>query len=748
MPGVAVHHGPRPAPAPGAVPGLVARSGQAQGSASPTPGVDPRAMRPTATQAVVISRPLIPVRRVTPPSSTYKNIPMAPGKRAIGEVREFKVVPDSLGRGREFIDVTKDKAGKARRSRSGPQKELSKQELIDLASGRTHLPIGGGRARKKRPTKKGARTLITTPKESKRVIRVEEAISVSDLSQRMGAKATELIRKLMKLGVTASINQSIDVTTAQLLATDYGYTVEKAGFEEAEFIQEVEDRPEDLKPRPPVVTIMGHVDHGKTSLLDAIRKSNVAEGEAGGITQHIGAYSVNTAKGPITFLDTPGHEAFTAMRARGAQVTDVAVLVVAADDGVMPQTVESINHAKAAEVPIVVAINKVDKPGTNPDRVKQMLSDHGLVPEDWGGETIMVPVSAKTKQNLEQLLENIALQAEILELRSNPSRDADGAVIEAKLEKGRGPVATVLVQDGTLRLGDAVVSGTNFGRIRAMTDFRGKPVKEVAPGYCAEIVGLSGAPSAGDEFNVVKDVKTAEEIAKNRELKERQKEAAKTAKVSIEELFARVKKPAAKELRVVLKADVQGSVEAVANALQQLSTAKVKVNILHKAVGAVTENDVNLAKASGALIVGFNSKTESKVTEVANRYGIQILTFNIIYEAVDAVRAAMEGLLDVILRERALGRAEVRNLFSVPRVGVIAGSAVLDGKVNRGAQVRVIREKKALFTGKITSLKRFKDDVKEVASGFECGIGIENFNELKVGDVLEVFDIEQIRQSL
>ncbi|WP_373046043.1 translation initiation factor IF-2 [Vulgatibacter sp.] len=721
-------------------------------------GVDPRTLRPTATQAVVISRPLIPIRRVTPPTSTFRPAPAAPGRTAIGERREVRVVPDSMGRGREFIDVTKDKAGQRRRggSRFGagpgtpgspgePGKMPSKQDLIDLARGRAHIPT---RARKRKPTKKGAKTLITTPKESKRVIRIDEAISVSDLSQRLGAKANELIRKLMKMGVMASINQMLDLETAQLLATDYDHTVEKAGYEESQFISEEEDRAEDLKPRPPVVTIMGHVDHGKTSLLDALRSANVADGEAGGITQHIGAYSVNTAKGPVTFLDTPGHEAFTAMRARGAQATDVAVLVVAADDGVMPQTIESINHAKAAEVPVVVAINKMDKPDANPDRVKQMLAEHGLVPEDWGGDTIMVPVSAKAKLNLDLLLENIALQSEVLELAANPDKPAKGIVIESKLEKGRGPVATVLVQEGTLRAGDAVVCGQQYGKLRALNDYRGKQVKETLPGFPVEIIGLSGVPTAGDEFHVVKDIKAAEEVAKNRELVERKKEMAKTSKLtSREELFASIRKSEQKELKVILKADVGGSSEAVAQALLKLSTQKVRVNIIHKAVGAVTESDVNLAKASGALIVGFNVKPESKVQDAAARLDVDVRLYSIIYEAVDDVRLAMEGMLGFLTREKTIGKVEVRQIFSTPK-GIIAGSAVTDGKIVRNAMARVFRERKQIHQGKIASLRRFKDDVREVAQGFECGLGFDGFNDLQVGDTLEVFEIEQIRQSL
>src|SRR5215467_211125 len=512
--------GPRPGvqtrsgvpPRPGARPGGSAAHG-AQGGA---PSGDPKAMRPTATQAVVISRPAVPFRRVTPSSTAHKNSPVAPGRKAIGEVREFKVVPDHLGRGREFVDVTKKKDDTQRGKKRATERDGTqvKQEMDSLLWGRVQIPVRG---KKKKPTKKGQKTQITEMAEEKKVIRLEEGISVSDLGQRMGIKTTEIIRKLMAGGTMATANQMVDADTAGIIASDYGWKVEKVGFEVEDHLPEVEERPEDERPRPPVVTVMGHVDHGKTSLLDAIRKANVAEGEAGGITQHIGAYSVATSKGDITFLDTPGHEAFTAMRARGANVTDLVILVVAADDGVMPQTIEAINHAKAAKVPIVVAINKIDLAGANPERVKKDLAAQELVPEEWGGDTIMVPVSARTKAGLDLLLENVLLQAEVLELTANPNRPAVGAIIEAKLEKGRGPVATVLVREGTLRTGDAIVSGIEFGRLRAMKDGRGKTVKEVTPGYPAEVVGLSGVPTAGDVLNVVEDEKAAKEIAEHRE---------------------------------------------------------------------------------------------------------------------------------------------------------------------------------------------------------------------------------------
>jgi translation initiation factor IF-2 len=497
-----------------------------------------------------------------------------------------------------------------------------------------------------------------------------------------------------------------------------------------------------------VVTVMGHVDHGKTSLLDAIRNANVAAGEAGGITQHIGAYTVDTPKGKITFLDTPGHEAFTAMRARGANATDIVILVVAADDGVMPQTLEAISHAKAAEVPIVVAINKIDVNGANPDRVKKDLADKGLLAEDWGGDTIMVPVSAKTKEGLDLLLENVALQAEVLELKSNPNKPAVGTVVEAKLEKGRGPVATILIQDGTLSVGDAVVTGTHYGRVRAMTNDKGEPVKEVLPGYCAELLGLSGVPTAGDTLNVVADESAAKEIADHRITKARQADVGKTSKETLDALFTRLKVGEAKELRLVLKADVQGSLEAVANAVEKASTHKVKVEIIHKGVGPMTESDVMLASASKGAVVGFNVKAESGTETTAKAQGVQLWTYEIIYELIDGVKVLMQGLLEPIRTERRLGRAEVRNLFNVPKLGTVAGAAVIDGTIKRTALARLMRANKPIFNGKIASLKRFKDDVREVAQGFECGIGLENYSDFQPGDIIDAYEIEEIRPSL
>ncbi|MGO9830149.1 MAG: translation initiation factor IF-2, partial [Myxococcaceae bacterium] len=689
---------------------------------------------------------LIAVRRVTPSSTAHKNIPMAPGKKAIGEVREFKVVPDGLGRGRELIDITKKKEQDRGKKRT-TEKEggITKQEMDNLIWGRVTIPVRG---KKRKPTKKGQKTQITEMSGDKKVIRIQEAISVSELSQTMGVKTSEIIKKLMAGGTMATANQMVDMETAAIIATDYGWKVEKVGFEVEDYLPEVAERPEDERPRPPVVTVMGHVDHGKTSLLDAIRSAHVAEGEAGGITQHIGAYTVTLPKGDITFLDTPGHEAFTSMRARGANVTDLVVLVVAADDGVMPQTQEAVSHAKAAKVPLVVAINKMDLPGANPERVKKDLAALELVPEEWGGDTIMVPVSARTKAGVDLLLENILLQAEVLELTANPNRPALGTIIEAKLEKGRGPVATVLVQEGTLRTGDAVVTGTHYGRVRAMLDGRGKPVKEVLAGYSAEVVGLSGVPTAGDTINGVEDEKAAKEIADHRITKERQADLGKTSKDSLESLLQRTKEGEAKELRVVIKGDVQGSVEAVAQALTKLSTPKVKVEIIHKGVGAMTESDVMLAAASKGMVLGFNVKPESGSEAAAKAQGVPIYTYSIIYELIDGVRKAMEGLLEPIRTEKKLGKAEVRNLFNVPKLGTIAGCSVVEGLIRRTSQVRIFREGKAIGTGKVASLKRFKDDVREVAQGFECGIGVEGWQDFKAGDIIEAFEVEETRPSL
>jgi translation initiation factor IF-2 len=702
---------------------------------------------PTATQAVLVSRPLIVVKRVTP-TAPNRNYPMAPGKKAIGDVREFKVVPNQFGPGRDLAEARRkeaEKKGAGKRS-STEKEQVAVTDMRELMFGRVSIPIRG---KKRKPTKKGQKTLITQMAEEKKVIKIQEGISVSELSQRMGVRTIDIIKKMMAGGKMATANQMIDVDTATIIAADFKWTVKKVGFEVEDFLPKLgDDKPEDYTSRPPVVTVMGHVDHGKTSLLDAIRSADVAAGEAGGITQRIGAYSVRSSQGDITFMDTPGHEAFRAMRSRGANLTDVVVLVVAADDGVMPQTKEAIEHAKTAEVPIVVAVNKMDLPGANIDRVKKELADLGLLAEDWGGDTIMVPVSAKTRMGLDLLLENISLQAEVLELKANSDRPAQGVVLEAYLEKGRGPIATVLVQEGTLRKGDAMVTGTHSGRVRMMTNDKGELIDELHPGYSAEVIGLSGVPSAGDVIHAVADEKAAKQIVDHRLLKQRQAEAGKTSRETLTDLLNKQKVADQKELKIVLKADVSGSLEACAESIAKLSTPKVKVSIVQKSVGMMTETDINNAAAFEAVIIGFNSKPESGAEAAAKVHGVKWATYNIIYELLAAVVTQMEDLLEPIRVEKKLGKAEVRNLFNVPKLGVVAGSSVLEGSIKRSAFLRLMRQNKQVFQGKVASLKRFKEDVKEVATGFECGIGIDGFSAIEPGDIIEAFEIEEIRPSL
>jgi translation initiation factor IF-2 len=607
---------------------------------------------------------------------------------------------------------------------------------------------GRGRRGKKGPGKRTAHTEITTPKAIKRRLKVGEAITVADLSKRMGVKASEVVKSLLAMGVMAGLNQAIDFDAASLIGTEFGYELEKSVFEEQEYLHAVEDKEEDLEPRPPVVTIMGHVDHGKTSLLDAIRQTNVTAGEAGGITQHIGAYHVALPSGDIVFLDTPGHEAFTTMRARGAQVTDLVVLVVAADDGVMEQTKEAINHAQAAGVPILVAVNKIDKPDAEPDRVKRELADLGLVPEDWGGQTIFVQVSAKEKIGVDSLLEMIVLQSEILELKANPHKAARGRIVEARLDKGRGPVATILVTEGTLRTGDVYVCGSFSGRVRALTNDRGEPIDHAGPSIPAEVQGLSGVPEAGDELIVMENEKQAKQVAEHRQNKRREEELVQTSKVSLEGLFEKIKEGEAKELNLIIRGDVHGSVEAINEALVKLSTDAVKVNVLQAATGAITETDILLASASQAIIIGFNMRPNPKVVELAEKEAVDIRTYDVIYEVISEVKDAMTGLLEPTYREQTVGRAEVRDTFHVPKVGTIAGCSVLDGKIERSARVHLLREGVVQFTGTIGSLRRFKDDVKEVEKGYECGIGLEGYQDIKVGDIIETYRLEEIRPEL
>lgn len=591
----------------------------------------------------------------------------------------------------------------------------------------------------------------TPPKEFAEVkhnVVIEESITVQDLAYQLGKKAADVIMKLMSMGVMATINQELDAETAAIIAEEFGATVEIKITKEEELLLEEEDKPEDLKKRPPVVTIMGHVDHGKTSLLDKIRSSHVTLTEAGGITQHIGAYQVDIHGEKITFLDTPGHEAFTAMRARGAQITDIAILVVAADDGVMPQTIEAIDHVKAAHVPLIVAINKIDKPDANADKIKQELTNYGLVAEDWGGDAIMVPVSAKSGVGIDELLEMILLVAEVEELKANPNRNGRGKVVESKLDRGRGSVATLLVQTGTLHVGDFLIVGTTQGRIRAMFDYRGKALKAAGPSTPVEILGLSEVPEAGDDFVAVENERLAKQVAEKRQKDKHQQEIARNMKVSLEDIFAQIQEGEIKELNIVLKADVQGSIEALRQSLENVSTSEVRVNIIHTAVGGIKETDVMLAAASQAIIIGFNVRPDANAKKMAEKENVDINTYRIIYEAIEDVKAALSGLLTPELKEVELGQAEVRETFKVPKVGVVAGCYVTEGKITRHAKIRVLRDSVVIYDGELASLRRFKDDVKEVASGYECGVGLERFNDIKEGDVLEAYTFEEVKREL
>ncbi len=602
--------------------------------------------------------------------------------------------------------------------------------------GRKKLPLG----------KKGKQTQLTTPAEHKRVIRIEDTITVADLARGMGIKAPEVLKKLWGMGMTGvNINASIDFDTAQLLASEFAYEVQNVAFKEDDVFSHKPDADEDLEPRAPVVTVMGHVDHGKTSLLDAIRKAHVTASEAGGITQHVAAYKVKTEVGgeerEIVFLDTPGHEAFTEMRARGAQATDIVVLVVAANDGVMPQTLEALAHAKDAKVTIIVAVNKCDLPDAQPDRVRQQLAEHGLIPEEWGGDTIYVNVSALKNENIDGLLEQLAVSGDVLELRANPNKPAAGIVIEARLDRNRGPTATILIQEGTLKTGDMLVAGRTYGKVRAMIDDRGEQLESAGPSTPIEVLGLDGVPDAGDQVNAAEDDKVAKQVVEHRRQAERKRELQSKGRISLENLMERNSEGAAKELKIVLKADVQGSAEALKAALVKLSTEKVKVNVINAAVGGITESDVNLAKAGGAIIVGFHVRPAGKSTKLAEQEDVEIRLYDIIYDALDEVKSAMAGLLAPIKREVPMGQLEVRETFSIPKVGVVAGCMVTSGKVNRKAHLRIIRDAVQIYEGKLGSLRRFKDDVAEVQHGFECGVMIQGWNELKSGDTIEAYEV-------
>ncbi len=690
-----------------------------------------------------VIRPAEPAVKVVPPPKPVI-VPLKPEeKKSEKEAEKEKPAPKKKPKVSKALieeELAKGKIFKRKRE------VLERADLYD-ESGKEARAYRAGKGGKL-PVKKYKKTEITTPKAIKRRLKISEVITAGELAKRMGVKSGDLIKKMIALGLMATLNQSIDYDAAALVATEFGYEAEKVHFEEEQILKLHADLPEELMARPPVVTIMGHVDHGKTSLLDVIRKTNVTAGEAGGITQHIGAYHVHLDKGEIVFLDTPGHEAFTAMRARGAQITNIVILVVAADDGMMQQTKEAIDHARAAGVPIIVAINKIDKPNSNPDRVKRQLADYGLVPEDWGGDTIFAEVSAKTGQGVDGLLELILLQAEVLELKANPNKLATGRIVEARLDKGRGPIATVLIRGGVLKTGDPFVCGIQFGKVRALYNDWGQKVDQALPSIPVEVHGFSGVPLAGDEFIACEDEKTAKQIALSRLQKKREAELSKTGKVTLEKLYEQIQEGQVKELNIILKADVQGSIEAISEALHKLSTPAIKVTVIHSSPGAITETDILLASASKAIIIGFNVRQNHKVQEMAEQEQVDVRFYDIIYQLVSDVKDAMVGMLEPVYKEVVHGHAEIRDLFHVPKVGAIAGSLVTDGKIERNAKARLLRDHVVVYDGRIASLRRIKDDVKEVAAGYECGIRLEDYNDLKVGDIIESYILEEIKAEL
>lgn len=676
------------------------------------------------------------------PATRPQALPVEPQKETTEEAKKEKPAKRKKVRKKAEEEDAKDKVAPKRR-----KKEVyERADLYDSKPARAKTRVGGKRI--KESPRRHKQTEITVPRAIKRRIKVQGSVSVTDLAKAMGTKATQLIRVLMGMGVMANINQPLDFEAASLAADELGFELEMDTFQEGDYLAKEEERREDLTLRPPVVTIMGHVDHGKTSLLDYIRQSKIIEGEFGGITQHIGAYYVNTERGDVVFLDTPGHEAFTAMRARGAKVTDLVVLVVAADDGVMPQTREAVNHARAASIPIVVAINKIDKHGADPDRVRREMADLGLTPEEWGGDTLFASISAKTGQGVDDLLSLLLLQAEMLELRGNPTLRATGSVVEAELDKAKGPVATVLIKNGTLRQGDQFVCGEYFGRVRAMLDHLGRRLDTAGPSTPVKLYGISGVPMAGDEFLVVQDEKTAKQIMEYRKSVSKKPEATRKGLVSLDDLFDRIREGDVKELNIVLKADVQGSAEALSESLLKQSTDRVKLNIIHAAAGAITESDIMLASASNAIVIGFNVRTNPRVSEIAEKEHVDVRYYEVIYNAIEDVRMAMTGLLEPLIKENVIGHTEVRETFRVPKVGTVAGCQVMDGRVERNASVRLLRDNVVVFDGRISSLRRFKEDVKEVQTGYECGISLENFNDIKPGDILEVYQKEKVAAEL
>ena len=717
---------------------MVARQTAAAPSGDRPKAEEKPARQPQAAQQPVSAKPEAGKKeesKAAPAASTKVKQVHRIDTRGAGDV--------NLDKYDERIDKLVD--AKAERMESRGQK---KQKLTKKADQRAK-PFGNKRRQEEQEKMKRLQRQqqMAALKKIPVKVMIPDEISVGELASRMKRTAADVIKGLIKLGVMASISEIIDFDTAAIVAEEMGCKVEKEvhiTIEERLF-DESEDREEDLVPRDPVVVVMGHVDHGKTSLLDAIRKTKVTEGEAGGITQHIGAYRVAVDGKPITFLDTPGHAAFTSMRARGAQVTDIAILVVAADDGVMPQTIEAINHAKAANVPIIVAVNKIDKQGANPDRVLQQLTEYEIVPEEWGGDTIVCNISAKFGQGIENLLEMVLLTAEVADLKANPNRKAHGTVIEAKLDKGRGPVATLLVQNGTLHTGDTVIAGKAVGRVRAMTNDDGKRIQEAGPSVPVEIIGLAEVPGAGDIFDAVDDEKMARELVEQRKDKEKEERNKQFHKVTLDNLFASIQEGEMKELNIIVKADVQGSVEAIRSSLEKLSNDEVRVKVIHGAVGAINESDVMLAAASGAIIVGFNVRPDRTATDSAAQQGVDMRMYRVIYDAIEEMEQAMKGMLEPKFKEVVLGHAEVRQVFKITGAGAVAGCYVQDGKIQRNAEVRVVRDGIVFHEGHLNTLKRFKDDVKEVASGYECGMSIENYNDIKENDVIECFVMEEVK---
>ncbi len=699
--------------------------------------------RPKTIPARIIKKAEIqpPVTKLQEPVTTIPlpEIAISPEKE---DKKEKEAIKEKKAKQYKEEEITPRKDYRRRRREIFERKDLYGDREKGF-EGRSRLKAKG-----KLDKKTLKQTEITVPKAIKRRIKVPDVISVAELARRMGIKSTELIKKLMEIDIMVTVNQTVDFDSASLVASEFEYELEPSSFEEEEIIKEEEEKPEDLIPRPPVVTIMGHVDHGKTSLLDYIRKSKVIDKEAGGITQHIGAYYVHTSHGDLVFLDTPGHEAFTAMRARGAKVTDLIVLVVAADDGVMEQTIEAIDHAKAANIPIVVAVNKIDKANADPEKVRRELSKYGFLSEEWGGDTLFSEISAKTGRGVDELLDSILLQSEILESKANYKKHARGVIIEARLDKNRGPFATVLIHDGTLNQGDFFVCGENYGRVRAMLNDTGQKIKSATPSLPVEIYGISGVPMAGDDFIVTSDEKKAKLISEHRKTKARLDTVTTRDSVSLDNLFERIKEGEVKELNIIIRADVQGSVEALVDSLTKLSTEDVKLKVIHGGTGAVTESDVMLASASKAIVICFNVRANPVVKTLAGKENVDLRFYNVIYKVIEDIRSAMEGLLEPVYNENIIGRADIKQIFHVSKVGTIAGCYVTDGKIERGAKVRLLRDDVVIFDGNLSSLKRFKDDVKDVSSGFECGVGLENYNDIKPGDVFEFYTLEEMRVEL